>query len=393
MMRLFAITLKDLKHSFRSAFGLMFMFGIPLLLTGVFAFAFNGSSEGNSENSVQKPVLVAFVDEDKSAESRQLIGLLSAEDMQAYLHIVEIQTMDAAKEKLNNDVCDLVMQIPLGFSNVQNESYPIALYAKIAGDSNVATVKNLVLSMVNTMQIQNQMAKQIQIGNFPVEKIDSLFAEPTISLIAKPTDKSVSENIISGIVSNIMGAMMIFFAFFSGAFGAQSILTEEAHGTLQRLFTTGNSRQQILAGKFLAVWIMLVVQIASLLFVSGWLFDIDWGNPLGQLMLAVGIGTAAAGFGILLLSFLRDMRSAGLVFSGAVMVTGFVGLGAVFTGSGEIGTQALFVPQGWAIKGLWALQSGDQQTWWMAALVLLGWGLVLFMIGKLRFDRRYKREI
>ena len=392
-MKVLAITFKDLKHSFRSLFGLMFMFGIPLLLTGVFALAFGGSNAYDSEIMEISPVQLGIVDEAQNEDSTQLIAYLSGEDLQQVVDI-DMQTEAAVLlERLSTGNIDVAMQIPVSFSGAGESTGSIDLYAKNAQADNVKIVGNLVLSMLDTMDIQKEMMIQMQAGTFLPENAEQLFSTPDINWGEETTEEPAADNIISTIVSNIMGAMMIFFAFFSGAYGAQSILTEEEQGTLQRLFTTGNSRQKILAGKFLSVWIMLVVQITSLLFVSGWIFDIQWGNPAGQLMLAFGIGTAAAGFGILLLSFLKDMRSAGLVFSGAVMVTGFLGLGAVFTGSCALGKQALYVPQGWALKGLWALQSADVSGWMLSSVVLLAWGLALFIIGKIRFDRRYMREV
>jgi len=46
-MKAIDIALKDLTRSFRSAFALVFMFGVPLLMTGMFYFMFGNSSSGN----------------------------------------------------------------------------------------------------------------------------------------------------------------------------------------------------------------------------------------------------------------------------------------------------------------------------------------------------------
>lgn len=46
-MKLLTITLKDLSQSFRSAFAVVFMFVIPVLVTGMFYFIFGGQSEGD----------------------------------------------------------------------------------------------------------------------------------------------------------------------------------------------------------------------------------------------------------------------------------------------------------------------------------------------------------
>ena len=39
-MKILDLAIKDLKRSFRSVFAVLFMFGIPLLMTGMFYFMF-----------------------------------------------------------------------------------------------------------------------------------------------------------------------------------------------------------------------------------------------------------------------------------------------------------------------------------------------------------------
>ena len=44
-MKAFDIAFKDLTRSFRSAFAVIFMFGVPLLVTGMFYFMFGNMAE------------------------------------------------------------------------------------------------------------------------------------------------------------------------------------------------------------------------------------------------------------------------------------------------------------------------------------------------------------
>jgi ABC-2 type transport system permease protein len=399
-MNILAITFKDLQHAFRSVFGLMFMFGIPLLLTTVFYFAFSGM-ENDDTDGVPEPARLLLINKDHGEMSRQLISLLEDLSLAETLLVTETGDEIAANELLASGHTDSVLILSQGFSNgfeSGEEPGELALYFRQKGDVSSIIVTNVLTSVLDTLHVQNIMSREIASGAIQPDSIPEISAglanPPQITSLAREdfSTGEVPDNLMMQIIPNIMGAMMIFFAFFSGAFGSQSILMEEEAGTLQRLFTTGSSRQTILAGKFLAVWLTVVVQVGALLAVSGWVFGIAWGSPWGQLALSLGIGTAAAGFGIFILSFLRSMRSAGLVFSGAIMVTGFVGINAVFGGSGEITTSALFVPQGWALKGLFDLQAADAAGWATAAGVLLLWGLVLFTLGKIRFDHRYRRE-
>ncbi len=75
-----------------------------------------------------------------------------------------------------------------------------------------------------------------------------------------------------------MGGMMIFYAFYTGASTGESILLEEERRTLQRLFMTPTSQASILAGKFLAVFLTVLIQIGVLLTASGLIFGIRWGQ-------------------------------------------------------------------------------------------------------------------
>ena len=399
-MKVLAIMFKDLQHAFRSVFGLMFMFGIPLLLTAVFYFAFNGIGSEQSSGPAQ-PVRLVLVNQDTGEMGKQLTALLEVPSMAQTLLVNEEQDVASAQLQLSEGKIDSVLVLSEDFStgylNPGVQSV-LRLYVKQSGDVSSLIVQNVIASMMDTLRVQSMMTREIGSGSIQTEALpvlsETLFNDPQVTLVERKSasDAEPAVSVVMQIIPNIMGGMMIFFAFFSGAFGAQSILTEEEAGTLQRLFTTGSSRQTILAGKFLAVWLTVVVQVGALLAVSGWVFGIQWGSVWGQLALSLGIGTAAAGFGIFILSFLRSARSAGMVFSGAIMVTGFIGVNAVFGGSGKITTSALFVPQGWALKGLFALQSADAAAWVTSAGVLIIWGLALFLLGKIRFDKRYQRE-
>src|SRR5512137_1546378 len=61
-MKVLDIALKDLTRSFRSMFAIAFMFGIPLLVTGMFYFMFGNSTSGNLQLP-KTTVIVANLDE------------------------------------------------------------------------------------------------------------------------------------------------------------------------------------------------------------------------------------------------------------------------------------------------------------------------------------------
>jgi ABC-2 type transport system permease protein len=204
-----------------------------------------------------------------------------------------------------------------------------------------------------------------------------------------------SQNLLLNIVGPIMGGMMIFYAFFTGTSTAQSILKEEEERTLPRLFTTPTRQATILTGKLLSVFMTVCVQVVVLLIAAHLIFGIQWGGFLPVALSAVGIIFSASSFGIFVNSFLKNTKQAGVLFGGVLTVTGMVGMISIFAmgspGAARLGdTVSLLVPQGWAIRGLMQSMNGEPvSAVLISALAMLVWSAAFFIIGVLRFNRRY----
>jgi ABC-type Na+ efflux pump permease subunit len=97
------------------------------------------------------------------------------------------------------------------------------------------------------------------------------------------------ENPVLRFIGPLMGAFMIFYAFYTGTSSAESILREEEERTLPRLFTTPTPQATILTGKFLAVLLTVSVQVAVLLIAAHLIFGIQWGAFFSVALPAVGI--------------------------------------------------------------------------------------------------------
>ena len=185
---------------------------------------------------------------------------------------------------------------------------------------------------------------------------------------AEPSEAEQSDNMLLSIISPIMGGMMIFYAFFTGASTAQSILKEDEERTLPRLFTTPTSQATILTGKLLSVFLMVLVQVTVLLLAARLIFKIHWGDTLSIILMAIGIVFSASSFGIFVNSFLKDTKQSGVLFGGVLTVTGMLGMISIFAmnspAAAELGnTVSLLVPQGWAVRGLMAVHERRSGHW------------------------------
>jgi ABC-type Na+ efflux pump permease subunit len=125
------------------------------------------------------------------------------------------------------------------------------------------------------------------------------------------------------------------------------------------------------------------------------IFGIQWGEFVLVALTAVGIIFSASSFGIFVNSFLKDTKQAGVVFGGVLTVTGMVGMISIFgmnsPNAARLGdTVSLLVPQGWAIRGLMQSINGDTvSAVLVTVLVMLVWSVAFFIVGVMRFNRRY----
>jgi ABC-2 type transport system permease protein len=429
-MKTLDIAFKDLTRSFRSYFALVFMFGVPLLVTGMFYLMFGSIFNKESESAGLSPtkVVIANLDRGGGAFSQGLaisqpgleassVGELVVKMLQneqlADLMIVSF-TSDAASARAAVDTqqAGVAIIIPEDFSenfSGMNTTAEIEFYQDPTLSLGPAIVRSILFQFlegisgtkiaVKVALSQDATVEAAQLGQviqrYLAAWLPAQQDPDALLLVQSPQEDPVQGNPVMGYVGPIMGGMLIFFAFFSGASTAQSILTEDELGTLRRLFTTPTSAVTILSGKFLSVALTVIVQVCVLLIVANLVFGIHWGTIFPVALAAIGIITTATAFGICLMSLLKNARQAGSVMGGALTVTGMLGMMPIFVrGSANpppfLNIVSLLVPQGWANRILIQAMEGTVYTEVLLTFaVLIAISFVLFSIGVLRFQRRY----
>jgi ABC-2 type transport system permease protein len=426
-MKILDIALKDLTRSFRSAFALMFMFVIPLLVTGMFYLMFgNVTSSGNSEFQLPKTkVVLANLDQGSStlADSMTALGqngnttmgemISQALQSDSFARLIEVKRVSdaaSARQAVDNREAGVAVIFPDNFSAayVANDETKagIEVYQDPASNLGAGVVKSILGQYSDTLSGM-KIAMMVTFAQ-PGAKTDTAAVgavvqqyttwsaaqaqspNATITVRTPPAAAKKPASPITQIIGPIMSGMFIFFAFFTGASSTQTILTEDEEGTLPRLMTTPTAQSTILGGKFLAVALTVLVQVTLLLIAANLVFGIQLGALPGVVLTAIGIICCATTFGIFLTSWVKSTRQSGAVYGGLMTVTGMVGMMGVFTNGGAGETASLVMPQGWAVRGL--LMTMNQAALGDVALnmlVLLAWSLVFFMIGMLRFQKRF----
>ena len=427
-MKVLDIALKDMTRSFRSTFALIFMFGVPLLLTGMFFFMFGGAAKGDQGFSVPVTnVVVANLDQGGSgfdlakaempggAQAHSLgdmvLTTLQDKSFASLMKISTVNSAEAARAQVDSQKAGVAIIIPADFSKQfsdLNGQAVIQLYKDptlTLGPSIVQSVLSQFMDSMSGAKVavdvvikQTGSTDPAQIGQVVAQYVAAIPAgDQTAALLDlhAPAAKKPASNTLSLIVSFIMAGMTIFYAFFTGTSTAQSILREDEDGTLPRLFTTPTSHATVLGGKFLAVGLTVAVQMTVLLILGRLIFAIQWGSLLPLALVTFATVLAAATFGIFVISLLKSTRQAGSVLGGLLTVTGMLGMVKIFTMGAPTSPAwadiaSMFVPQGWAVRGLsQVMAAASINDILLTCLALIGMSVAFFLIGVLRFQKRY----
>ncbi|MBI9044798.1 MAG: ABC transporter permease [Anaerolineaceae bacterium] len=413
-MKAFDIAIKDLKQSFRSLSAIIFMFGVPLLMTALFFFLLG--NPGETEESFNLPIIpvqVVNLDQNEDALSFILVDLLQDEKMGDILSVTIAANITSAKQAVDDQQADAAVIIPENFSETMlqfSDKTKVEIYSDPALTLGPDLVTNIVNqgidSIMDPLIATTVTMEQLQTEGLIIDEQFSTLSEEYMQTSAalntenkllhvESANKDNNDSFMSGFVQMLMAAMMVFYAFYTGASTMQSVLTEEENGTMPRLFTTPTEKRVILNGKFLSSFITVFIQLIILL-LSGWLiFKFQWG-PLFALSLVVICTTiTASSFGILLISFVKNSKQASVALGAGVTITGLIGMSKIFTLSIPNPPQALnmvslIVPQGWALDAIQTVINNDPGQHLLIVLaVLLGWSLLFFLIGNYRFSKRF----
>ena len=147
-MKAFDIALKDLTRSFRSAFAVIFMFGVPLLVTGMFYFMFGNTAQSGGFDLPRTKVVIANMDAGgpkfqinpkhipggrKAGTMGDLIvSILESDDMVDLIEVTFAADPRSARASVDNQEAQVAIIIPSDFSkqfaDVRNGKAVIEFY-------------------------------------------------------------------------------------------------------------------------------------------------------------------------------------------------------------------------------------------------------------------------
>src|SRR5512135_2749748 len=131
-MKILDIAVKDMVRSFRSAFAVVFMFGIPLLVTGMFYFMFGNIARQGNFNLPRTKVVVANLDRNaprlqsgsgkvpggfrSRSMSELVVDVLASQEMADLLEVRPAPDAASARLAVDQQQAQVAIIIPDGFS-------------------------------------------------------------------------------------------------------------------------------------------------------------------------------------------------------------------------------------------------------------------------------------
>src|SRR5512133_716803 len=132
-MKAFDIAFKDMTRSFRSAFAVVFMFGVPLLVTGMFYFMFGNIASDGEFTLPKTKVVIANLDEGgpkfqvnpknipggKKADTMGdlIVSILQSEEMADLIEVTLVPNAESARTAVDSQAAQVAVIIPSDFSD------------------------------------------------------------------------------------------------------------------------------------------------------------------------------------------------------------------------------------------------------------------------------------
>ena len=397
MSKIFAIAWKDIKIRSSGKTELLFFLILPLIFTILLSGMFFGG--GSSK------IVMVVVDEDNSTLSGDLVSSLQASGVVA----PSLMTLENAQKTFDKGNAAAILIIPAGMEANLNAGQAVAL------DFNTDPTNNNGLAVQQEVKkVISQVSRSTAAANVSIREAEQIkpftsasqrqayyeqslaaaqlqsASAPTRIVITQPQNTAKAQSQQEAQAAQASAGELIIWVFIPLLGTSELMASERVWGTLRRLVTSPTRKPTFLLGMITGQFSYGLVQMLMLVVIGVLLLKVPWGqNPMALLLLLVSFGLAAVAMGTMLGTFTRTPSQASGLSIALGMVMGLLGgcMLPIEVFPPAVANAAKILPTTWAMMGMTQLtvyNAGFMQILPYAA-VLLGFALVFFVIGILRF--------
>jgi ABC-2 type transport system permease protein len=392
------IGLKDLAQLVRNKMTFLFLLVMPIIFTVMFGLAFGGFGSQPSEQRFP----IGYLDLDQSEGSEKLTDLLSRSAF-FYLEGNPDRSKPDLESLVSRKALAAAVIVPEGYGETVRDGTPIPLIV-ISDPGNTASfsIENEI-SRIASQMANAALTVQVVSSTLGVDSPDSMSEEvmqawQSPPVVFRVTHSALTEKPNSAAMSlaHTAPGMMLQFAIASLLTSAQILVNERKTRSLQRLMTTRVARWQILAGHFLAIFVMLVMQFTILIAFGQWVLGLDYMRlPLATVLMTLASTACLAALGLLIGTLAKTDEQV-IIFSLIPMFV-FAGLGGAWVPLEVTGetfrTIGHLTPVAWGMDGyknIIARGLGSESVT-IPVLALFGYGILFFTIASWLFVRSEER--
>ena len=414
-MQILTITWKDLKILFKDIGGLAALFLMPLAFIVVMSTALGGAFGGGGDN----PIEILVVNQDEGTIAADIVKGL--DEMGAFAVEEEWEgeplTQEGAEQLIIDEKHNVAVVFPPDFS----EKLTARAFGGEATQTEVLLIVDPALSEQWLGPIRGTLQGLLEKSAFaalaptgielmfaqlaphaPPEAVEEFKAqalrqmsgglagseEPAVTVEQVTPPGMQVEEYPDSYQQNVPGytVMGVFFIVMTIA---QSILREKQEGTFRRLLAAPVGRASILAGKLLPYYIVNILQVAVMFTVARLLFGMEWGDPLGLLVVTLAVAAAATSLGVLVAALGKSSTQIEGVAAVGVLVLAMLGgcMVPTFVMPDFMQTLSKISPHAWAMAGYQdvLVRGYGINGIWTEVGALLGFAALFFTIGVWRF--------
>jgi len=407
-MKILSIGWKDIQIFVRDRGGMITSFLLPMLFIVVFSYAFSGIA------STDEVITLPVVNLDGGEVSAALIeGVNNVAGVET-----EMYDEADARARIEGEQLQYALFIPAGFSDgvAAGESMTLVLLSGPNADgANVEAMRTVVDGVSKDLSLQTQLlagfrqmgqmmqaseAEGVFTSDLAVAQAQSQFERaktaPLVGIEQKTPDAILQEREEFSAVGLSVPGATVLFVFLMASTTAMSLYSEKKTGTFRRLLAAPLAKAELLGGKMLPGFVIILVQIAVIFAASILLLPLIGldrlylGNDLlGLVLLSMLVALCSTSLGLLIAAIARTESQINGISVVAMWVMGAVSGAFVptfFLGD-FLGTIGKITPQYWAVsaytaffvRGQTLADVGTQMA------ILAGFTLVFFAIGLWRF--------
>ncbi|PRO42935.1 ABC transporter permease [Bacillus sp. LLTC93] len=382
------IVLKDLLLFFRDKKSFFTLFFMPIILIAILGAAFGDHMKKDSEVSINS-FRVGITDQDKSATSKMFLSTLSKSELDGIIDVKVTSKNQLEKDLNSRDITMGIIIKPNFEKSLLNQDH---VQLNILKGPN-STLQEMVLENVVLQFFQNYQMNRILVPLNQGKEVESVSDQLKKELVNERNIHINSQPITS--FQYYAGGMGVLFLLMTVVLLVGSMIEEKEEDVYKRLIVSKLSNTSYIVGKLLGIVLMSMIQLAVIILFTSFVFKVNWGEPFTVVMIGCSFILNAAGFGVLIGSFInreKTFNSVGILGTQVLAALGG-SMVPLYLFPQWVIDISYFLPNSLALQMFLKSMAGADFSEIQSGLLLsCGMGLAFFIIALLRmsFERKHR---